>query len=102
MLGNYLHIINDHGIYTCVEPVSGKVLHTERAAGPTYSSPVAVANRIYMFEDMGRCTILENRPGFHVLAKNELSEEIYTTPAVSDGQLFVRTTAALVCIGESR
>ena len=101
LLGDLLHIINDHGIYTCVEPVSGKVLHTERAAGPTYSSPVAVANRVYIFEDTGRCTILENRPGFHVLAKNELSEEMYATPAVSDGQLFVRTTAALICIGVS-
>lgn len=101
LVGDYLHVVNDLGVYTCIEPVSGKVLHTARAAGSTYSSPIAVGDRIYMFEDTGRCTILENRPGFHVLARNEIGEEMYTTPAVSDGQLFVRTSSALVCIGKA-
>jgi outer membrane protein assembly factor BamB len=101
LVGDYLHIINDLGVYTCIEPVSGKVLHTARALGSTYSSPIAVGDRIYMFEDTGECTIFENRPGFHVLAKNSLDEEMYTTPAMSNGQLFVRTTTALVCISES-
>jgi hypothetical protein len=55
-----------------------------------------------MFENTGKCTIFENRPGFHVLARNSLDEDMYTTPAVSNGQLFVRTTTALVCISESR
>ena len=98
LVGDYLHIISDLGVYTCVEPVSGKVLHTARAAGSTYSSPIAVGDRVYMFEDTGTCTIFENRPGFHVLAKNSLDEEMYTTPAVSNGQMFVRTTTALICI----
>ena len=100
LVGDYLHVVNDLGVYTCIEPVSGKVLHTARALGSTYSSPIAVGGRIYMFEDTGECTIFENRPGFHVLAKNALDEEVYTTPAISNGQLFVRTTSALVCISE--
>ena len=99
LLGDYLHVINDLGVYTCLDPISGNVLHTARALGTTYSSPISVAGRIYMFEDSGQCTIVENRPGFHVLAKNELGEEVYSTPAAADGRLFVRTTAALVCIG---
>ncbi len=100
LAGDYLHIITDLGVYSCIEPVTGKVLHTARAFGSTYSSPVAVGDRIYMFEDIGRCTIFENRPGFHVLAKNSLDEEVYSTPAVSNGQLFVRTTTAIVCISD--
>jgi len=100
LVGDYLHIINDLGVYTCIEPVTGKVLHTARALGSTYSSPIAVGDRIYMFEDTGKCTIFENRPGIHVLAKNSLDEEMYTTPAISNGQLFVRTTTALLCIAE--
>jgi hypothetical protein len=35
-----------------------------------------------------------------VLAKNSLDEEMYTTPAVSNGELFIRTTTALLCISE--
>ncbi len=100
LLGDHLHVINDLGVYTCLDPISGNVLHTARALGTTYSSPISVAGRVYMFEDSGHCTIVENRPGLHVLAKNELGEEVYSTPAAAaDGRLFVRTTAALVCIG---
>ncbi len=102
LVGDYLHIITDLGVYSCLEPVSGEVIHTARALGSTYSSPIAVGEVIYMFEDTGRCTIFENRPGFHVLAKNELGEEMYTTPAISNGQLFVRTTSSLICIGEQK
>lgn len=99
LVGEYLHVVNDIGIYTCIEPKTGTVLHTARAAGSTYSSPIAAAGRIYLFEDTGRCTIFENRPGFHVLARNEIGEEVYTTPALANGQLFVRSVNALFCIG---
>jgi hypothetical protein len=101
LLGDYLHVVNDLGVYSCIEPVSGEVLHTTRALGSTYSSPIAAAGRIYMFEDTGRCTVFENRPGFHVLARNEIGEEVYTTPAVANGQLFVRSVNSLFCIGKA-
>ena len=100
LVGDYLHVINDLGVYSCIDPKTGTVLHTARALGSTYSSPIAVGNHIYLFEDTGRCTIFENRPGFHVIARNELGEEVYTTPAVSSGQLFVRSVNSLFCIGK--
>jgi outer membrane protein assembly factor BamB len=100
LFGDYLHVVNDLGVYSCIEPVSGDVLHTARALGSTYSSPVAAGDRIYLFEDTGRCTIFENRPGFHVLARNEIGEEVYTTPAVANSQIFVRSVHSLFCIGE--
>ena len=80
LFGNYLHVVNDLGVYSCIEPVSGEVLHTARALGSTYSSPIAAAGRIYMFEDTGRCTIFENRPGFHVLARNGLVKKSTRPP----------------------
>lgn len=96
-----LHIINDLGVYSCVEPVSGKVLHTARALGSTYSSPIAAAGRIYLFEDTGRCTVLADGADFQVLAKNDLNEEVYTTPAVSNGRIFIRTNQSLICISST-
>jgi len=102
LVGNYLHVITDLGVYSCIDPVSGEVLHKARAGGSTYSSPVSVADRIYIFEDTGRCTVVKNEPGFQVLARNELAEEVYTSPAVAEGQIFIRTASALVCIGETR
>jgi outer membrane protein assembly factor BamB len=99
LYGEYLHVIDDMGIYQCIEPVSGKVLKTQRKGGNTYSSPIGVANRVYMFDDTGLCTVIENNGEFRVLARNPLDELIQTTPAISDGQLFIRGERHLWCIG---
>jgi hypothetical protein len=45
------------------------------------------------------------KPGktFEALAKNQLQEQIFATPAVVDGSLFLRTAAAIYRIdGNSR
>lgn len=100
LVGDFLHVINDNGVYTCLEPASGKTLHTGRKMGAVNSSPVSVADRVYFFEDSGACTIIANGPDFKELARNELGEAVYATPAVSQGQLLIRTDAHLICIGE--
>jgi outer membrane protein assembly factor BamB len=99
LVGDFLHVINDLGIYTCLEPKSGEVLMTGRKLGSVYSSPIAVPDRIYLFEDSGCCTVIKNNSEFEVLAKNELGEAVYATPAISDGHVYVRTENNLVSIG---
>lgn len=100
LAGKYLHVINDVGIYSCIEPETGKVLKVVRRGGNTYSSPVSVRNRIYLFEDNGQCTVIRNDAAFHVLARNELGEGTQCTPAISNGSLFVRTEDHLWRIAE--
>jgi outer membrane protein assembly factor BamB len=39
-------------------------------------------------------------PKFELVARNELGEACYASPAVSRGQLFLRTTGHLYCIGK--
>jgi hypothetical protein len=39
---------------------------------------------------------------FKVLAKNGVGEECYASPAVSRGQLFVRTLHHLWCVGDDK
>jgi outer membrane protein assembly factor BamB len=98
LAGDYLHIMNDSGIYTCLAPLTGETLHTGRKLGSVYSSPISVADRIYFFEDSGTCTVIRNNSEFEILAVNELGETVQTTPAFSDGSLFVRTETQLVRI----
>ena len=99
LLDDYLHIVNDQGIYTCMEAVSGQVMTTGRKFGPVYSSPVSAAGRIYLFEDSGACTVIQAGHAFEELARNELGEPVQTTPAISGGHLFVRGETHLYCIG---
>jgi outer membrane protein assembly factor BamB len=41
-------------------------------------------------------------PTFAVIAENDLGEYTLSSPAVSDGQLFIRTDKFLYAIGERR
>jgi len=70
----YMHVINDGGIYTCMEPISGRILKTIRKGGNVYSSPVGIAGRVYLFDDDGLCTVIADGPNFEILAKNALDE----------------------------
>lgn len=99
LVGDYLHILNDSGVYTCLEPTTGKILHTGRKTRDVNSSPIAVGNHIYFFEDSGECKVIRNGADFDIVAHNELGEPVYSTPAVSDGKLFVRSETGLFCIG---
>jgi hypothetical protein len=96
---NYLHVVNDEGIYTCLDPIQGKSLKTVRMASTTYSSPIGVAGRIYLFDDKGDCTIIANNPNYEVLATNSLGDRVQTLPAFSNGQMIVRSDSHLWCIG---
>lgn len=100
LAGGLLHVINDVGIYNCIEPATGKVLKTVRRGGNTYSSPIVAAGHVYLFEDSGRCTVIANDPSFNVLAVNDLNELTQCTPAISGGEMFVRTAEHCWCIAQ--
>ena len=96
--GDYLHIVNDMGIYSCLDAKTGKQISQSRSLGSVYSSPVMVEDRIYFFEDSGACSVIRNEPGFQLIAKNELGEQTFCTPAVAHESLFVRTNEHLIRI----
>lgn len=77
------------------------ILHTGRKTRDVNSSPIAVGEHIYFFEDSGECKVIRNGADFDLVAQNELGEPVFTTPAVSDGRLFVRSETGLFCIGVS-
>ena len=74
----------------------------ERAAtGIVDSSLVLADGKLYITNESGVTTVLAAGPEFKVLATNELDGS-YTLSslAVSDKQLFLRTSTHLYCIGE--
>lgn len=90
------------GIAQCMECRTGKALWSERLeAGETWSSLVLAAGRFYVTSRSGTTTVFSPRPDkLEVLAQNSLGERSDSTPAVSDGEIFLRTHAHLYCIAE--
>lgn len=88
------------GTIDCLDPNSGDVLWTERA-GEHWGSMIYVAGRCYVTNQSGVTTVFTPSPsGFQLVAKNELGSPSNSTPAVSNGELFIRTADYLFCIAE--
>jgi outer membrane protein assembly factor BamB len=97
-----LYMINDSGILTTLDPVTGAVKKQARlrgAADSYYASPVAGDGKVYFASRSGKVTVLKAGGEQEVLATSELDDEIYATPAIADGRLYLRTRNALYCFG---
>ena len=99
-VNHHLFSITDGGIATCLKASSGEIVWQERVGGNFSASPVATGSRIYFVGDSGETTIVEAGPVFRVLGKNAIGETLQASPALSQGQLFIRTQKSLYCIGK--
>jgi outer membrane protein assembly factor BamB len=88
------------GILWCVDAKSGEIKWKERVVrGSTWGSIVHAAGRLYMTGQSGATVVFAPRADkLEVLATNELDEKTNSTPAVSGGELFLRTHDHLYCI----
>ena len=100
--GTYLYVINDRGIIWCLEPRTGKEIYSrKRLSSATYSgSPVLADGKIYVTNEDGKTVVIKAGPAFEVLSENDLDDYTLSSPAVSEGQIFIRTARHLYCVGK--
>ncbi len=93
-----LYVVKNGGILTSFDPVTGKVIKTGRVAGALggySSSPVAAEGRIYLSSEEGKVAVLKAGGEWDVIHVNDLDEPLFATPALSDGQIYLRSGTAL-------
>jgi len=101
--GEHLYWISDlENKALCAEAKTGKVIWEERlpGAGEVSASPVMVDGKIYSIHERGRVSVFEAKPKFKLLADNDLKEDVYASPAVADGRLYIRGVNTLFCFGK--
>jgi hypothetical protein len=99
--GNYFVIVSDGGFASCFDADTGKQHWTERLGGGHSASLVSSEDRVYFLSDRGVTTVVRPGPTFEKLAVNEIGEETYASPAVSQGQIFIRGVKHLFAIGRA-
>ena len=99
--GTYLYAINDRGIMWCLDAKTGvEVYGRQRLRSGTYSaSPVLADGKIYITDEDGVTSVVKAGPTFEVLAQNDFGEYTLSSPAISSGQIFIRTDKFLYAIG---
>ena len=99
-----LFLVKEGGILTSLDPKTGEIYKQARlteALGQYWSSPVAADGRIYVASEDGKISVIKAAAQWEVLTVNDLEEEIFATPAIADGDIFVRTRGMLYRFGSS-
>ncbi|MGE0886618.1 MAG: PQQ-binding-like beta-propeller repeat protein [Blastocatellales bacterium] len=100
--GKYFYLVRDNGTLFCLDAKTGKEIYGNQRLKPgTYSSsPVLADGRIYATNEEGFTIVVKAGPQFEILAENSLGDYCLSSPAISDGQIFLRTSGYLYCIGK--
>ena len=98
-----LFMVNDSGILTSFEPATGSVLKQERLKGAIdkyFASPVGADGKVYLISQDGTVSVVSAKGDWQILAVNALGDEVFATPAVTGGRLYVRTQNILYCFAK--
>ncbi len=99
-VGDFFFVVSDSGVAHCFEAATGKILWTERL-GEQHASLVSANGLVYFLNDEGVMNVVRAAPQFEPIAKNSIGEKTFPSPAISNGQIFLRSEKHLFCIGNS-
>ncbi len=100
-----VYLVRSGGIATTLDARTGKVLKQGRLSGAMedyYSSPVGVDGKVYVASEHGKMVVLRAAGEWEILAVNDFDAEIYATPAVAEGVMYVRAGGMLYAVGAQR
>lgn len=100
--GKYFYVVDDRGIMWCLDAKTGQPIWGPQRLKPgTYSSsPVLADGKLYISNEDGLTSVVKAGTTFEILAENALNDYCLSSPAISEGQIFVRTAQHLYCIGK--
>lgn len=99
--GNYYYTLFDMGFFSCHEAATGKEVYGKQRlpGGSSFTaSPWAYNGKIFCLSEDGRTFVIKAGSEFHLEQTNALEELCLSTPAISQGNLLIRTASRLYCL----
>ena len=94
--------VRDDGIASCLELKTDEPHWQERIYSANVKvSPVAGDGKICFMNGQANCVVVKASSKLEILATNEFNGSTLSTPAISGGQLFLRTDGHLYCIAKN-
>lgn len=102
LYGDYVYLLTDNGVVTCVEAETGAVTY-EGGRPPVTShftgSPVAFGGFIAMTSEDGETLMLRAGPKHEIVRTNTVDEPVYSSLAIANGRIYIRGEKHLFAIG---
>jgi len=87
----YLYGVADAGVASCWNAQTGEELWKGRLGGTFDSSPILVGDKIYAINESGVGFVFSaSHQEYKLIAQDKLCDEVFATPAICGGQIFVR------------
>jgi len=96
---------SNNGILSAFDAATGTphfTLQRLDAVPNVFASPVGAAGRIYIAGREGDTVVLTRGPSYEVIAVNRLDDGFDASPALVDGEIYLRGYKHLYCIAEVR
>jgi outer membrane protein assembly factor BamB len=100
-----LFMVNDSGILIAFDPATGAVLKQGRLKGAMdkyFASPVGADGKVFLVSQDGTVSVVVARGDWEIIAVSALDDEVYATPAIADGRIYLRTKGTLYAFGAPR
>jgi outer membrane protein assembly factor BamB len=101
LYGDYIYLISDAGLLTCLDAKTGAVKY-EGGRPPVpakfVASPVAFGGHLYLTSTDGDTFVVRAGPTHEVVRTNELDEPVYASLAPAQGRLLIRGQGHVYCI----
>jgi outer membrane protein assembly factor BamB len=97
-----LYLVKNGGILATLDAKTGQMTRQERLSGggDYYASPVGGDGKVYVVSQRGSLTVVSAEAEWKELARARFDDEVYATPALVDGRIYLRTMQHLYCFGE--
>ena len=97
--GSHLLNVSDSGVAHCFDAKSGTIEWEERMR-EHHASLTSAEGHVYFINDFGIVRTVQPEATYKLLAESELKEKVFASPALSEGQIFIRTDKSLICLGK--
>ena len=92
--------VSDDGIASCFEASTGQRFWRQRIGKGHSAALVAAGGLVYFLSDTGVMRVVQPGAQFKLIAENAIGERCYASPAISQGQIFIKGDHHLFCIGK--
>ena len=95
---DYLYLLTDAGLMTCMNPRTGEVLYEGKrfpTPGKFTSSMVAFDGKILVTSDDGDTYVVKAGLDHEILGKNSLNAPVQTSLALAGDSVYIRSEEAL-------
>ncbi len=95
----YLFVPTSYGVFACYDAKTGEQFWEQEFDNGSYSSPMMVDGKIYLMDMGGVMHIFSASDKYVAIGTASLGEASMTTPAFSDGHIYIRGEKHLFCVG---